>query len=98
MDGVNVRKLRRLAAKVRPEYAPCVTEDCQDGERTDRVKWVLDNRLLKQDRDLMLLYADRASIREVARELGCTHSMAQRHIARIRRLIRDELERINDNI
>lgn len=91
---MDVRKLRRLAAKVRAEYAPCMTEDCSDGERTDRVKWIMEHRLLKRDRDLMVLYADRESLREVARELKCSHDTIKRNVTRIRGLIADELNRM----
>lgn len=92
--GMNVRKLRRLAAKVRPEYAPCMTEDCPDGERTDRVKWIMENRIPKRDRDLLLLYADRQSLREVARELGCCHDTIRNNLVRIRARIADELDKL----
>lgn len=91
---MDVRKLRRLADKVRPEYALGWTEDCEDSEKTDRVKWVLENRLLKKDRDLMLLYADRQSLREVAKELGCSHSTVQESLRRIRAQIMNELSKM----
>lgn len=92
--AMDVRKLRRLAAKVRAEYEPCMTEDCPDSERADRVKWIMDHRLLKRDRDLMILYADRQSLRDVARELGCGHDTIYRNILRIRQRIAEELDKI----
>lgn len=91
---MNVRKLRRLAAKVRPEYAPCMTEDCADGDRTDRVKWIIDHRILKRDRDLLLLYADRQSLREVGREIDCSRETVARNLRRIRARIADELNKM----
>ena len=91
---MNVRKLRRLAEMVRPEYALCPTEDCADREITDRVKWVLDNKLLKKDRDLLLLYADRQSFREVGREIGCSHTLVRTNIIRIREQIFEELKNL----
>lgn len=91
---MDVRKLRRLADKVRPEYALGWTEDCEDREKTDLVKWILENKLLKKDRDLLLVYADRQSLREVARELGCSHSTVQESLRRIRAQIVNELNKL----
>ena len=90
---INVRKLRRLAAKIRPEYSLCMTEDCTDRDITDRVKWVMENRLLKRDRDLLVVYADRQSYREVARELGCSHDTVRRNVIRIRGLLLEEMNK-----
>lgn len=91
---MNVRKLRRLAAKVRPEYALCLTSECADGDRTDRVKWVMENRLLKRDRDLLILYTDRQSLRQVARELECSRNCIHKRITKIRVQILDELDKL----
>lgn len=91
---MNVRKLRRLAAKVRPEYAPCMSEDCADRDLTDRVKWILDHRFLKQDRDLLILYADRQSYREVAREIDCSYGTVRNKVVRIRAKLIEELGKI----
>lgn len=91
---MNVRKLRRLADKVRPDYAICVTEDCPDRDITDRVKWIIENRMLRRDRDLLLLYADRQSLREVGREIGCSRETVSRNLQRIRGIIADELNKM----
>lgn len=91
---IDWRKLHRLAAKVRPDYALCVTEDCPDRELTDRVKWVIDHRLRPRDRDMIILYTDRQSYREVGREIGCSRTAVQNHVRRIRDKIFDELEKI----
>lgn len=91
---MNFRKCRRLADKVRGEYALGWSEDCEDSEKTDRVKWVLENRLRKQDRDLLLLYADRESFREIARELDCSHDTVRRNVIRIRQQVIQELKKL----
>lgn len=93
---MNVRRLRRLAAKVHPDFALCVTEDCPDREVTDRVKWIMEHRMLKRDRDLLLLYADRQSLRQVGRELGCSRETISRNIQRIRAIIADELNKMSN--
>ena len=91
---MDVRKLRRLADKVRPEYALGWTEDCEDRDLTDRVKWVLENKLLKKDRDLMIVYADRQSLRDVAGELGCSYNTVRDRLIRIRAQIVAELNKM----
>lgn len=90
---MNVRKLHRLAAKVAPEYALCLSADCTDADTTDRVKWIMENRLPRNDRELLLLYTDRQSLREVAREISCCHDTVRRNLIRIRGRIIEELER-----
>lgn len=91
---MNVRKLHRLAAKVSPEYALCLTAECADSETTDRVKWIIENRLTRNDRELLLLYTDRQSLREVARDVECCHDTVRRNVIRIRGIIIEELERM----
>lgn len=90
---MNVRKLHRLAAKVAPEYALCLSTECQDAETTDRVKWILQNVLTRNDRELLLLYADRQSLREVARDIDSSHNTVRRNIIRIRGIIFENLEK-----
>ena len=91
---IDARRLRRLADKVRPEYALGWTEDCEDREITDRVKWILENRLHKKDRDLLLLYADRQSVRDVTKEIGCSHTTVRDNVIRIRAQIMEELNKM----
>lgn len=92
--AINARRLHALAEKVSPEYALCVTEDCPDRELTDRVKWVMENRIPREDRDLLVLYADRQSLRDMGRELKCAPETIRTRIIRARARVFEELEKI----
>lgn len=69
------------------------TED----ERSARLKWVLDNRLLEPERILLLLYIEAQSYRKLADRMGVAHQTIARNISRIRKKVIEEYNKIKDN-
>jgi len=66
-------------------------------ERTARVKWIIDNILAPSDKIIILMYADCASYRKLARRLGVSHMTIQKVVKRIKAQILKEYERLTDN-
>lgn len=54
------------------------------------------NELPTADRTLMMLYADTGSYREVGELLGCSHSSVRTEIIRIKQIIKDRMEVLDE--
>lgn len=65
-----------------------------DGERVASIKYIIDNKLNRVDKTLILLYADCQSFRKMGQRLGFSHTTLRMEIMRIRKIILDEYEKM----
>ena len=61
-----------------------------DEERVASIKYIIDNKLNRVDKTLILLYADCLSFRKMGQRLGFSHTTMRGEIKRIKGIILDE--------
>ena len=66
----------------------------KDDSRVAAVKWIIDNKLNRVDKTLILLYADCLSFRKLGKRMGFSHTTMREEIKRIKRIILDEYAKI----
>ena len=66
-----------------------------DGERVASIKYIIDNKLNRVDKTLILLYADCLSFRKMGQRLGFSHTTMRVEIKRIKGIILDEYAKMN---
>ena len=69
-----------------------------DGEREAAVKYIIDNKLSRVDKTLILIYADCLSFRKMGQRLGFSHTTLRMEIMRIRKIILEEYQKLNGKI
>ena len=66
-------------------YSPSIWST--DDDRTRRAKWIVSTRLATHERNILLLYAEHNSLREVADILQCSHTLVAAELKKIRKKI-----------
>lgn len=66
----------------------------EDETRVAAVKWIIDNKLNRVDKTLILLYADCLSFRKLGKRMGFSHTTMREEIKRIKRIILTEYEKM----
>lgn len=66
----------------------------QDNSRVAAVKWIIDNKLNRVDKTLILLYADCLSFRKLGKRMGFSHTTMREEIKRIKAIILTEYQKI----
>ena len=66
----------------------------EDGDRVAAVKYIIDNKLSRVDKTLILIYADCLSFRKMGKRLGFSHTTMRQEIKRIKDLILDEYNKM----
>lgn len=92
MDVQEIKKRLNILVedyKVRP--LDIFTDDCEGHKAITAL-----NELPTADRTLMMLYADTGSFRAVGDLLGCSHSSVRTEILRIKEMIQDRMEVLNE--
>lgn len=67
-----------------------------DGERVAAVKYIIDNKLSRVDKTLILIYADCLSFRKMGQRLGFSHTTMRQEVKRIKGLILDEYRKMQN--
>lgn len=62
----------------------------EDESRVRAVKWIIDNKLNRVDKTLILLYADCLSFRKLGKRMGFSHTTLREEITRIKKHILEE--------
>lgn len=62
----------------------------QDADKVAAVKYIIDNKLSRVDKTLILIYADCLSIRKMGQRLGFSHTTIRKEVSRIRTIIMKE--------
>ena len=68
-----------------------------DEERVASIKYIIDNKLNRVDKTLILLYADCLSFRKLGKRMGFSHTAIRDEIVRIKRIILDEYNKLQQN-
>lgn len=66
----------------------------EDGERVAALKYIIDNKLSRVDKTLILIYADCLSYRKMGQRLGFSHTTMRNEVKRIKGLILEEYQKI----
>lgn len=66
----------------------------QDEERVASVKYIIDNKLSRVDKTLILIYADCLSFRKMGKRLGFSHTTMRCEVSRIKKIILDEYKKM----
>ncbi len=66
----------------------------QDGERVAALKYIIDNKLSRVDKTLILIYADCLSYRKMGQRLGFSHTTMRNEVKRIKGLILEEFNKM----
>lgn len=74
---------REIIKTASPDYLPDLSIFSTDCERVARLKRAL-TRLSQADRTIVILYAETASLREVAKMLNVSHTTIRTELQRIR--------------
>lgn len=69
----------------------------KDEGRVTAVKWIIDNKLNRVDKTLILLYADCLSFRKLGKRMGFSHTTMREEIKRIKAIILDEYNKLQSN-
>lgn len=69
----------------------------EDEARVRTVKWIIDNKLNRVDKTLILLYADCLSFRKLGKRMGFSHTTMRDEIKRIKAIILDEYNKLQPN-
>lgn len=74
------------------KYDPSIFTE--DADRVAALKYIIDNKLSRVDKTLILIYADCLSSRKMGQRLGFSHITMQKEIRRIKAIILDEYEKM----
>lgn len=66
----------------------------QDADRVAALKYIIDNKLSRVDKTLILIYADCLSIRKMGQRLGFSHTTMRKEVSRIRQIILEEYNKM----
>ena len=67
----------------------------QDGERVAALKYIINNKLSRVDKTLILIYADCMSYRKMGQRLGFSHTTMRNEVKRIKGLILEEYQKLH---
>lgn len=65
-----------------------------DGEKVAAIKYIIDNKLTRVDKTLILIYADCLSFRKMGKRLGFSHTTMRGEVTRIKGIILDEYNKM----
>lgn len=66
----------------------------EDGDRVAALKYIIDNKLSRVDKTLILIYADCLSYRKMGKRLGFSHTTMRNEVQRIKGLILEEYAKL----
>ena len=75
---------------IKQEYSWNPDIMCEEDERVNRIKEIIDTKLTLADKTIILLYADCLSYRKLGRRLGVSHMTIRRDCQRIKGIILKE--------
>ena len=66
----------------------------EEQEKVAALKYIIDNKLSRVDKTLILIYADCLSFRKMGKRLGFSHTTMRCEVKRIKDIILDEYEKM----
>ncbi len=79
---------------IEADYRHDGTIFAQDDARVAALKYIIDNKLSRVDKTLILIYADCQSFRKMGKRLGFSHTTMRQECKRIKQIILDEYEKM----
>ena len=79
---------------IEAEYAHDPSIMSEDEKRVDALKYIIDNKLNRVDKTLILLYADCQSFRKLGKRMGFSHTTMRDEVTRIKRHILEEYNKM----
>ena len=74
------------------KYDPSIFTE--DADRVAALKYIIDNKLSRVDKTLILIYADCLSFRKMGKRLGFSHTTMRCEVKRIKDLILEEYKKM----
>ena len=93
----NAEEAYREFKEIEEEYLFDPSVMNEDETRVRTVKWIIDNKLNRVDKTLILLYADCLSFRKLGKRMGFSHTTMRDEIKRIKAIILEEYARLTSN-
>lgn len=90
----NAEQAFREFKDIESEYGFDPSVMSEDEGRVATVKWIIDNKLNRVDKTLILLYADCLSFRKLGKRMGFSHTTMREEIKRIKGIILSEYAEI----
>jgi hypothetical protein len=66
-----------------------------DEDKVAAIKYIIDNKLTRVDKTLILIYADCLSFRKMGQRLGFSHTTIRGEVTRIKKIIMEEYKKMN---
>ena len=82
---------------IEAEYAHDPSVMNEDDARVNALKYIIDNKLNRVDKTLILLYVDCLSFRKLGKRLGFSHTTVRQEIMRIKENILEEYKKMLKN-
>lgn len=86
----NAEQAFREFREIEAEYGFNPSVMSEDDRRVATLKWIIDNKLNRVDKTLILLYADCLSFRKLGKRMGFSHTTMREEIKRIKQIILEE--------
>lgn len=86
------REFKEIESEYR--FDPSVMSE--DESRVRAVKWIIDNKLNRVDKTLILLYADCLSLRKLGKRMGFSQTTMCVEIKRIKAIILEEYKKLQN--
>ena len=67
----------------------------EDGEKVAALKYIIDRKLSRVDKTLILIYADCQSFRKMGQRLGFSHTTMRNEVGRIKKIILEEYKKLH---
>lgn len=81
---------------IEAEYAHDPSIMSEDEAKVDALKYIIDNKLNRVDKTLILLYADCLSFRKLGKRMGFSHTTMREEIKRIKGIILEEYQKMQN--
>lgn len=78
--------------RIKQDYAWNSDIMCDEDERVNRVKEIIDTKLSLADKTIILLYVECQSYRKLGARLGVSHMSVRREVLRIKKYILKEYD------
>ena len=89
-------KAFRAFKDIEAEYRHDPSIFAEDEDRVAALKYIIDNKLSRVDKTLILIYADCQSFRKMGKRLGFSHTTMRCEVKRIKAQILDEYNKMRN--
>ena len=91
------KECAELLRELRKRYEYTTPDEMSDEDiEIRKLKWIITNELNQVDSTIFLLYTECASLRKLGTMLSCSHSTIRPEVNRIKKDIKNKLEKMKD--